>query len=78
MTLTAPRRVDRREALVASSLAAGVFIVVGYATGLGITSGSSTAGSTIASPPPQAPAINELVYIGFMLRKQKRQFFFWY
>lgn len=61
MTLTASRRVDRREALVASSLAAGVFIVVGYATGLGITSDSSTAGSTIASPPPQAPAINYVV-----------------
>lgn len=61
MTLTGPVRVDRREALVASSLAAAVFVVVGYATGLGITMSSSAAGATIAAPAPGAPPINYVV-----------------
>lgn len=53
-------RVERREALIASTLAAAVFIVVGYATGLGITI-PSLADATIASPTPAAPGVNYVV-----------------
>lgn len=61
MTLTGPNRVDRREALVASSLAAAVFVVVGYATGLGITTPSSSAGTAISAPSAGSPPINYVV-----------------
>lgn len=53
-------RVERREALVASTVVAAVFVVVGYATGLGITM-PSLADATIAGTGPLAPGVNYVV-----------------
>lgn len=61
MTFTTTVRVDRREAGIAASLATAVFVIVGYATGLGISTSSAAGGTTFAAPAPGAPPINYVV-----------------
>lgn len=54
------RRVDRREAAIAGTLAAAVFTIVGYATGFGLVSPGPSSAS-ISDPMPGPPAINYVV-----------------
>lgn len=64
MMRTPPATVDRREAAVAASLLAAVFVIIGYATGLGITTSSAASGATISATAPGAPPINYVVPAG--------------